>query len=52
MFPFSYYRTNYTLIANAVEKMEKNELTIEDILDEDDLVYEIKSNPQSLLINL
>ena len=52
MFPFSYYRTNYTLIAEAVEKMEKNQLTLEDILDEDDLVCEIKSNPQCVLVNL
>jgi hypothetical protein len=47
------YRTNYIHAFNkAVDKMNKGELTIEDILDDDDLVVDIKSNPNCQLAPL
>lgn len=52
MFPYSFYRNNFALISKAIEKLEKNELRIEDILDEDDLVLEVKTNPQTQLASL
>jgi len=52
MFPFSFYRNNFVAVNKAVQKLEKNELTLEDILDEDDLVSDIKTNPQSQLASL
>ncbi len=52
MFPYSFYRNNFATINRAIQKLEKNELTLEDILDEDDLVSEVKTNPQSQLASL
>lgn len=36
----------------AAEKMNKGELRLEDILDDEDLVSDIKTNPNSLLAPL
>ena len=52
MFPYSFYKNNFAIITKAVQKLEKNELTLEDILDEDDLVSEVKTNPQCQLASL
>ena len=37
---------------NYYEKMEKNELTIEDILDEDELIQDLNENPESKFLPL
>ncbi len=52
MFPFGFYRNNFATVSRAIQKLEKNELTLEEILDEDDLVMEVKTNPQTQLANL
>ena len=52
MFPYGFYRNNKESVQKAFSKYEKNELIIEDILDEDDLVTEVKTNPQCKLANL
>ncbi len=45
-------RINFQVLNKAVEKMNKGELTIEDLLDDDDLVMDIKTNPNCQLANL
>ena len=52
MFPYSFYKNNFIIVSQAAEKLKNNELKLEDILDEDDLVSDVKSNPQSLLASL
>lgn len=52
MFPYSFYRNNFAAVNRAIQKLEKNELTLEEILDEDDLVLEVKTNPQTQLAKL
>jgi hypothetical protein len=46
------YRNNYQIINKAVEKMNRGELTIEDILDDDELVLDVKTNSNSQLAPL
>jgi hypothetical protein len=46
------YRNTSAKIQKAIEKMDKDELTIEDILDNDELVESVKSNPNSQLAPL
>ena len=41
-----------TSISRAVEKMNKAELTVEDILDESELVNEMRSYTYSQIMNL
>lgn len=41
------YRNNYLVNNRALEKMKKGELKIEDILLEDELVMDVKTNPSS-----
>jgi len=43
------YRNNYQTISKAVDKMNRGELKLEDILDDDELVMDVKSNPNSQL---
>lgn len=45
-------RINFQVINKAVEKMNNGELTIEDILEDDDLVMDVKTNPNCQLANL
>ena len=45
-------RINFQVLNKAVEKMNKGELTVEDLLDDDDLVMDIKTNPNCQLANL
>jgi hypothetical protein len=55
MFPFiglRQSRFNQATIYKALDKMNKNELKVEDILLEDDLVTELKSYTYSQLMNL
>lgn len=52
MFPYSFYKNNFIVVSKAADKLKNNELKLEDILDEDDLVSDVKSNPQSLLASL
>ena len=48
MFPFLNMRLKTTQVINSyIEKMNKNELTLEELLDEDDLVQDVKSNPNT-----
>lgn len=46
------YRNNYQNINKAVERMNKGELRLEDILDDDELVMDIKTNPNCQLASL
>ena len=51
MFPFLNMRLKTTQVINSyIEKMNKNELTLEELLDEDDLVQDVKSNPNTHFI--
>lgn len=55
MFPFFGFRNfqkNTGNVTKAIEKMNKNELTIENVLDEEELVTELKSYTFSQLMNL
>jgi hypothetical protein len=56
MFPFFSsmrpQRSNQAAVNRALEKYNRRELTVEDILDEDDLVLELKSYSYSQLMNL
>ena len=45
------FKSNVNL-NRAVEKMNKGELKIEDILDDEDIVLDIKTNPNSQLNGL
>jgi hypothetical protein len=45
-------RNNFQLVNKAVEKMNRGELKLEDILDDDELVLDIKTNPNCQLANL
>lgn len=45
------YKNNAQTISRAVEKMKNNQLTIEDILDEEDLVNDLKSPSFSQIIS-
>ncbi len=45
------YRNNGQVISKAVEKMKNNQLLIEDVLDEEDLVNDLKSPSFSQLIS-
>lgn len=46
-----FYRPNQQAISRALEKNRKNELAVEDILDEEDLVNDLKSQSFSQLIS-
>jgi hypothetical protein len=55
MFPFLGFRSvqkNIAKINQAVDKMHKNELRVEDILDDEDLVNELKSLTYTQLMSL
>jgi len=52
MFNYGFYRNNKESVNKAFTKLEKNELLIEDILDDDDIVTEVKTNPQCKLSKL
>ena len=45
------YRPNQQTISKALDKWRKNELKVEDILDEEDLVNDLKSQSFSQLIS-
>ena len=47
MINFRMYRNNYLMNSKALEKLKRGELKIEDILAEDDLVIDVKTNPSS-----
>ena len=46
------YRANFTNLSAHIEKMKKGELTIENILEEDDIIQDLKSNPNSQFLSL
>ena len=48
----NYRRVNQQIINKALEKVDKGELTIEDILDEEEYVFDLKSSSYSQLSNL
>jgi hypothetical protein len=52
MFNFGFYRNNKESVQKAIIKLEKNELLLEDILDDEEIVSEVKNNPQCKLGNL
>lgn len=52
MFPSNFYRNSFVLISNTVKRLENGKLLLEEILDEDELVLEVKMNPQSQLASL
>ena len=45
----NYRRVNQQLINRALERIERNELTVEDILDEEEFVLDLKSTTYSQL---
>jgi hypothetical protein len=47
----TYYRPNQQLIRSAMEKFNKNELTVEFILDEEDLVNDLRSQSFSQIVS-
>lgn len=55
MFPFiglRQSRFNQATVQKALEKLDTNELKVEDILEDDDLVSELRSYTYSQLMNL
>ena len=55
MFPFMGLRQsrfNQATVYKAIDKLNKNQLKVEDILEEDDLINELKSFTYSQLMNL
>ena len=52
MFNYGFYRNNKESVQKAIQKFENNELLIEDILIDDDIVAEIKTNSNCKLANL
>lgn len=45
-------RVNHSTLAKAIEKLNKNTLDIEDILDEEDLIQEMKGTNASQLLDM
>ena len=56
MLPFFYMRFfrngNLTILQPFIDKMEKGELTLENILEEDEIVQDLKTNPNSKFIGM
>jgi len=55
MFPFMGLRNSrlsQVIISKSLDKMNKNQLKVEDILVENDLIFELKSYTYSQLMNL
>jgi hypothetical protein len=46
------YRNNFQVLKKFVDKMEKGELQLEEILDDEDVVMDIKTNSNCPLANL
>ena len=49
MFMRNYRRVNQQLINQAIDKMEKDELSVEDLLDEEEYVSDLKISSYSQL---
>ena len=47
-----YRNGNMATLQPFIEKMKKNELTLENILEEDEIIQDLKSNPNSQFINM
>lgn len=45
-------KINQSILSKAVDKMSRNTLDIEDILDEEDLIQEMKGSAFSQIMNL
>jgi hypothetical protein len=52
MFNYGFYRNTKESVQKAINKLEQNELQLEDILNDDEIVNEVKSNSQCKLANL
>ena len=52
MFNYGFYRNNKESVQKAISKLETNELLIEDILIDDEIVSELKTNSQTKLASL
>ena len=46
------YRANFSNLSAHIEKMKKGELTLDNILEEDDIINDLKSNPNSQFLSL
>ena len=46
------YRANFSNLSAHIEKMKKGELTLENVLEEDDIINDLKSNPNSQFLSL
>ena len=47
-----YRNGNMAALQPFIEKMKKNELTLENILEEDEIIQDLKTNPNSHFINM
>ena len=47
-----YNRSNYHALQPFIEKMKNNELTLETILEEDDIIQDLKTNQNSQFLNM
>ena len=47
-----YRNGNMATLQPFIERMKKNELTLENILEEDDIIQDLKTNPNSQFINM
>ena len=47
-----YNRSNYHALQPFIEKMKNNELTIENILEEDEIIQDLKTNQNSQFLNM
>ena len=46
------YRANFQNLTQHIEKMKRGELTLENVLEEDDIIQDLKSNPNSQFLYL
>ena len=55
MLPFfnmRYRSSNMTILQPHIEKMKRGELTLELVLEEDEIIQDLKTNPSSQFINM
>ena len=56
MFPYLsqrlYLRNNSHILQPFIDKMRNNQLTIENVLEEDDIIQDLKTNPNSQFMNM
>jgi hypothetical protein len=52
MFNFGFYRVSKQSVEKAINKLDNKELLLEDILEDEEIVNEVKNNPHTKLAHL